>query len=99
MLNGILVALLAIALASLTYLRLERLRTWVWVPLVCRAVAWTTLGLLLVDLSCPTRGASLRPLVLLDASLSMGAAGGQWTAARDSALRWGEVRTFGDERV
>ena len=34
----------------------------------------------------------LRPLVLLDASLSMGAAGGRWAEARDSAARWGEVR-------
>src|SRR5262249_10529095 len=36
-------------------------------------------------------------LVLLDASLSMSAAGGQWSQARDSASRWGEVRRFGDE--
>ena len=42
-------------------------------------------------------GAPLRPLVLLDASLSM-SAGGRWAEARDSAARWGEVRTFGDER-
>ena len=39
-----------------------------------------------------------RPLVLLDASLSMGAPGGRWLEARDSAARWGEVRRFGDER-
>jgi hypothetical protein len=36
--------------------------------------------------------------VLLDASLSMAAAGGHWSEARDSAARWGEVRRFGDER-
>ena len=28
----------------------------------------------------------------------MGAAGGRWPEARDSAARWGEVRQFGDER-
>ena len=39
-----------------------------------------------------------RPLVLLDGSLSIGAPGGPWAAARDSAARWGEVRQFGDER-
>jgi hypothetical protein len=99
MLNALLVALLALGLAAFTYLRLERLRRLVWVPLACRAIAWTSLGLLLVNLSCPTRGATLRPLVLLDASLSMGAIGGHWREARDSALRWGEVRTFGDERL
>ena len=99
MLSAVVVVLFAVGLACFTYLRLERLRRWVWVPLACRAIAWTALGLLLVNLSCPTRGASLRPLVLLDASLSMGAMGGHWAEARDSALRWGEIRTFGDERV
>jgi hypothetical protein len=99
MLNAVLVALLAFGLACFTYLRLERLWRRAWIPLACRAIAWTALGLLLVNLSCPRRGAPLRPLVLLDASLSMGAAGGHWREARDSALRWGEVRTFGDERL
>jgi hypothetical protein len=99
MLNAVLVALLAFGLASFSYLGLERIRRRVWIPLACRAVAWTALGLLLVNLSCPTRGTPLRPLVLLDASLSLGAAGGHWKEARDSALRWGEVRTFGDERL
>ena len=69
-----------------------------WVPLACRAVAWAALGLLLLNVSCPVAGAPRRPLVLLDASLSMSAPGGRWTEARDSAARWGEVRTFGDER-
>jgi hypothetical protein len=69
------------------------------VPLAFRAVAWAALGLLLINLSCPVRGAALRPLVLLDASLSLGAAGGRWQEARDSAAGWGEVRDFGDERL
>jgi hypothetical protein len=94
-----LVVLLAVGLAAFTYLGLERLGRRGWVPLAFRAVAWTALGLLLINLSCPVRGAALRPLVLLDASLSLGAAGGRWREARDSAASWGEVRGFGDERL
>jgi hypothetical protein len=41
-------------------------------------------------------GADGRPIVLLDASLSMSTPGGHWTEARDSATAWGEVRAFGD---
>lgn len=92
-----LVVLAAAALAAFTYLYLERAGSRGWPALVCRAVAWGALGLLLLNVSCPVAGAPLRPLVLLDASLSM-SAGGRWTEARDSAARWGEVRTFGDER-
>ncbi|HKT59621.1 MAG TPA: hypothetical protein VJQ46_06195, partial [Gemmatimonadales bacterium] len=92
------VLLLAGGLAAFTYLRIERIGRRGWVPLVCRAIAWATLGLLLLNLSCPVSRPPDRPLVLLDASLSMAAAGGRWTEARDSAARWGEVRRFGDER-
>jgi hypothetical protein len=93
------VAALAIALAAFTYFGLERLGSRAWVPMAFRSVAWTVLGLLLINVSCPVRGPLLRPLVLLDASLSLGAVGGRWRAARDSALRWGDVRGFGDERT
>jgi hypothetical protein len=99
MLTAVLITLLAFGLATFTYLVLERLGSRAWVALLCRGVAWASLGLLLLNLSCPVRGAPLRPLVLLDASLSLGAVGGHWSEARDSALRWGEVRTFGDERL
>src|SRR5688572_19420411 len=99
MFNAVLIALLAFGFAGFTYLGLERLGRRAWVALLCRGVAWTSLGLLLLNLSCPVRGAPPRPLVLLDASLSLGAAGGRWREARDSAIRWGEVRTFGDERL
>lgn len=95
---SVLVVLAAIGLAASTYLGLERLGRRAWIPLACRAVAWSALGLLLVNVSCPVSGTPLRPLVLLDASLSMGAAGGRWAEARDSATRWGEVRQFGDPR-
>jgi hypothetical protein len=77
---------------------LERAGSRAWIPLACRAVAWAALGLLLLNVSCPVVGVPRRPIVLLDASLSLTAAGGRWTEARDSAARWGEVRRFGDER-
>jgi hypothetical protein len=94
----VLVVVAAFGLAAFTYLGLERMGHRAWVPLGCRAIAWSALGLLLVNLSCPVSGAPLRPLVLLDASLSMDAAGGRWSEAKDSAARWGEVRQFGDTR-
>jgi len=97
-LRAILILLLAGALAAFTYLRLERIGARGWVPMVCRGIAWAALGLLLLNLSCPVAGAPRRPLVLLDASLSLSAAGGRWSEARDSAARWGELRRFGDER-
>src|SRR6476660_7025989 len=93
-----LVVALAFALAAFTYLYLERLGRRGAVPLVCRAVAWSALGLLLLNLSCPVAAAPRRPLVLLDGSISQTAAGGRWREARDSAARWGDVRLFGDER-
>lgn len=94
----VVVVLAAFGLAAFTYLHLERVGRRGWVPLICRGTAWTALGLLLVNVSCPVPGVPLRPLALLDASLSMAAAGGRWSEARDSAARWGEVRYFGDER-
>ena len=97
-LRAAIVLALAAALAAFTYLRLERTGRRGWLPLACRAIAWAALGLLLLNLSCPVVGTPRRPLVLLDASLSLTAPGGRWAAARDSASRWGEVRRFGDER-
>jgi hypothetical protein len=97
MIEAALVVLLAAALAALTYLRLEPGNPRIWLPAACRAVAWSALGLLLLNVSCPSAGTPRRPLVLLDGSLSMGAAGGRWREALDSARRWGDVRTFGDE--
>ncbi len=94
----LLVLLLGLCLAGFTYLYLERLGRRALVPLVCRAGAWSALGLLLLNLSCPVAAPARRPLVLLDGSLSLTAAGGRWREARDSAARWGDVRLFGDER-
>jgi hypothetical protein len=98
-LSTLLIAVLAFALAGFTYHGLERTGRRAWLAVFCRGAAWTALGLLLLNLSCQVRRPMGRPLVLLDASLSLNAPGGQWRAARDSALRWGEVQTFGDERV
>lgn len=91
----ILVALAALGLAAFTYFGLERLGTRALVPMACRAVAWAALGVLLVNTSCP--GALVReaPLVLLDASLSLGGAQGRWAEARAVADSIGEVRRFG----
>jgi hypothetical protein len=91
----VLVILAAIGVAVATYLGLERLGPRSWVPSGFRALAWSTLGILLLDLSCQRPPASLRPLVLLDASLSLGAAGGRWKEARAAAARLGEVRLLG----
>ncbi len=97
--NVVLVVLLGVALSLATYFRLERAGRRAWPAMVSRAIAWSALGILVLNLSCPTRSVVQRPLVLLDASLSLGAAGGRWTEARDSAFRWGEVQLFGDERL
>jgi hypothetical protein len=97
MLAAGLIVLCAAGLAAFTYLRLERLGSRGWLPLASRAIAWSAIGLLILNLSCPVAGRPERPLVLLDGSLSMDAPGGRWAEARDSALRSGDVRTFGDE--
>jgi hypothetical protein len=99
MVRAALIAVLAFGMAAFSYLILERGGWRAWPALLCRGIAWTALGVLLLDLSCRVRQAPRRPLVLLDASLSLSAPGAHWAAARDSAIRWGEVRTFGDERA
>jgi hypothetical protein len=94
-----LVILASVALVWFTYWRLEQVGRRGWPAAVCRAIAWSALGLLLLDLTCAVApGTGARPLVLLDGSLSMAAGGGRWQAARDSARAWGEVRLFGDTR-
>ena len=94
-----LAALLAIALAALTYLGLERLGRRAIPPMLARAVAWAALGLLLLNVSCPVAPEARRPIVLLDGSLSLSAAGGKWDEARAAAAAAGDVRRFGDERA
>lgn len=96
MIPALLVALAGVALAALSYGRLERLGLRGLLAAMLRAVAWISLGLLVVNPGCRTAVPVSRPLVLLDNSLSMGAAGGRWHEALAFAREAGEVRMFGD---
>jgi len=90
--------ILGFGLAAGTYLLLERGGRRVLPPLLARGVAWSALILLLINTAFTRSARGLRPIVLLDASLSMQAAGAHWAVARDSAGRLGAIRYFGDER-
>lgn len=93
------VVLLSGLLAWFTYWKLERIGARAWPAALARGIAGVAFGLLLLDLTCAGRSSpTASPLVLLDGSLSMAAAGGKWSAALDSARLWGEVRLFGDQR-
>ncbi|HET9513637.1 MAG TPA: hypothetical protein VFO95_06895, partial [Gemmatimonadales bacterium] len=94
-----LAGLIAVALAAVGYLLLERLGRRSVVPAAFRAVAWLALALLLVNPGCPVPAEESRPLVLLDGSLSMTAAGGRWSEALPAARGAGQVRLFGDPAV
>jgi hypothetical protein len=92
-------AALGFGLAAVTYLLLERGGRRLLAPLLARGVAWSALLLLLLNAGFARPPAIRRPIVLLDASLSMQAAGADWSVALDSAKRLGDVRFFGDERL
>lgn len=96
MLAILLVVVLAVGLAAATYLGLEGLGRRAVVPASLRALAGIAIGLLVVNASCERPPESLRPIALLDASLSMGAAGSDWAAARALAASLGEVRVVGE---
>jgi hypothetical protein len=91
----LLAALAAFGVGGAAYLWAERLGRGGALLALLRGTAGTLLALLLLDLTCARTGPGSRPLVLLDGSLSMDAAGGRGDEARDSAARWGEVRRFG----
>lgn len=93
-----LVVVVAILLSAGTYFGLERVGARGLVPFAARAAAWAAIGLLVLNVSCPGRIAQGRPLVLLDASLSMSGPGGRWREALDTAQKLGGVRFVGDER-
>ena len=84
----LLVFLAAVALSAGTYLGLERLGRRAWPAMVARAIAWGALGLLLLNVSCPRPPVALKPLVLLDGSLSMTAAGRSWWPHGTWPIRW-----------
>lgn len=98
MIPVIVALVLGFGLAAGTYLLLERGGRVVLAPLAARGMAWSVLILLLLNAAFPRPPQDLRPIVLLDASLSMQAAGAHWALARDSAVQVGDVRLFGDER-
>lgn len=91
-------AVLGFGLAAATYLLLERGGRRLLAPLLARGVAWSILLLLLLNAGFARPPAERRPVVLLDASLSMQSAGADWSRALDSAKSLGDVRFFGDER-
>src|SRR5262245_13987142 len=88
-------ALIAAGAALLSYRYLEEWAGRSWLPASLRAAGWGCLALLLLNTSCPAAGETARPLVLLDASLSMQAAGGRWTEALALARSLGDVRLVG----
>jgi hypothetical protein len=94
----LLITTLAVALAAVTYLRFEAPASRAWMPMALRAVAWASLGTLVLNPSCAGRADRRAPIALLDASLSMTSVTGGWPAAVDSARAHGEVRWFGDAR-
>ncbi len=90
-----LIVLIAAAAAVLSYRLLEGWGARSWIPAACRAAGWGVLSVLLLNVSCPSVRPSLRPTVLLDASLSMQAAGGRWTEALSQARAAGDVHRVG----
>jgi hypothetical protein len=91
----IVVPLLAAIAAVLSYQFLEGEIKRPWEAVAGRALGWAALGLLLVNLSCAGRASIRRPVVLLDASLSLQAAGGKWDEALSLARREGTPRLIG----
>ena len=83
----IIIALLVAVAALLSYRFLEEWTGKTWLPAGLRALGWGTVTLLLLNASCPAGSPSARPTVLLDASLSMQAAGGRWSEALALARR------------
>ncbi|MGH7560489.1 MAG: hypothetical protein ACRENB_05655, partial [Gemmatimonadales bacterium] len=92
---SIVVALAAALAAVLSYRLLERDAGAAWGAVTGRAIGWASLALLLVNLSCPAAAGLRRPTVLLDASLSLAAAGGRWSEALARARAEGDVRLVG----
>ena len=91
----VVIALVAALAALLSYRFLEEWTGRSWLPAGLRALGWGTLTLLLFNASCPSLRPAERPLVLLDGSLSMQAAGGRWAEALTLARDAGEVRLVG----
>lgn len=89
------VILLAALAAVLSYRLVEGWSSRTWLPAACRAAGWSVIALLLLNASCPSPAQGGRPLVLLDGSLSMSAAGGRWSDALALARSSGDMRLVG----
>ncbi len=89
------VPLLAALAAILSYRVLEGGFRGPWDAMAGRAVGWAAVSVLVLNLSCHGRTAVRGPVVLLDASLSMQAAGGRWQEALALARREGRPRLLG----
>lgn len=96
---ALLIVPLAAALAAATYFMGGRPAVALWPAVAGRAVAWGALALLLLNVSCPGAALPRRPLVLLDASPSMDAAGGRAEEARLLADSLGDVQPFAASRL
>jgi hypothetical protein len=94
----IVVPLFAAIAAVLSYRFLENEIKRPWGAVVGRALGWAALGVLLVNLSCAGQATIRRPVVFLDASLSLQAAGGRWEEALATARREGTPRLIGAVR-
>ena len=99
MLTVSLAALAAAVIAGLVYVAYERLGAAGLGLTALRTLGVGALVLLLVNPSRSARESAAPPTVLLDASLSMGAAGGRWREALDTARtlagRNGVILRFG----
>jgi len=96
---ALLVALLAAALAAASYFMGGSPERSLWPAVAGRTVSWVALALLLVNVGCPTVLRNEPPLVLLDVSPSLSAAGGQMELARTTAADAGEVVEFLGSRL
>lgn len=96
---ALLVALVAAALAAASYFVGGTPERTLWPAVAGRAMAWAALALLLLNVGCPAALTTESPLVLLDVSPSMIAAGGQADLARSTAVGAGEVVEFGGSQL
>lgn len=96
---GLLITALAAALGAATYFTGEVPSRWLWPAIAGRTVAWGTTALLVLNPAWTCYHPPQTPIVLLDTSLSLSAAGGQAAAARQLADSLGEVRPFGGSRL
>lgn len=102
MTSGLLAPLLiglAAALAVASYFVQGVPARRLWPAVLGRTVAWSGMVMLVLNPGCAVGGPTERPLVLLDTSLSLSAAGGDLAGARAMADSLGAVQPFGSSRL